>query len=190
MPIGQSGLQGIRASLFPCIYSFLGYEVISVVYPELTNKKRVMRYAIGSNVITTIFYVILTIVTTSFFGEEMLKRSIYAIIKLSRSYKAPLIERLDILFIAIWIPAMAMAARGYFCIAYYSINKLLNLKKRVLYLIVFTSITILLSNLPKSYSYMDKYNNVLTISGISFSVFLVICYLLSFIRKEGVKPHV
>ena len=163
MPIGQSGIQGIKASLFPCIYAFLGYEVISVIFPEITNKKKVMKYAIGANIITTIFYLILLLVILSFFGEEMVKESLYSIIKLARAYRFPVLERMDILFISVWLAAMSMATSGYFCITYYSINKLLNLKKKVIYLFVFTSITILLSNLPKSYSYMDKYDDVMIV---------------------------
>jgi len=190
MPIGLSGIEGIKASFSPCIFAFLGYEVISVIYPEITNKKKTMKNAIGSNIISTIFCILLLLVTTFFFGEEMLKKSLYPFIKLSRSYRAPIIERMDILFLAIWIPAMAMATRGYFCVTYYSINKLLKLKKKAIHLIVFTTITILLSNVPKSISQMDSYNNGMTISGTLFSVFLVICYLFSFIRKRGVKQHV
>jgi len=190
MPIGVSGLDGIKASFKPCIYAFLGYEVISVIYPEITNKQKTMKYALGANIITTIFLIILVLVTTSFFGEEMLKRSIYPIIKLARSYEAPVLERIDLTFICFWLPAMSMATRGYFSIAYYSIHKLLNLKKKAIHLIVFTCITIFLSSLPQSNSQLDVYNNVMTVSGTLFTIFLVICYLFSFIRKNGVKPHV
>jgi len=190
MPIGQSGIEGIKASFSPCTYAFLGYEVISVIYPEITNKKKAMKYAIGSNIITIIFCTFLLLVITSFFGEEMLKKSVFPTITLSRSYRAPIIERMDILFIAIWLPAMAMTTRGYFCIAYYSINKLLNLKKKAMHLILFTSITILLSDVPKSISNVNIYNDGMMISGTIFSIFLIICYLFSFIRKKGVNPHV
>ena len=190
MPIGQSGIQGITASFRPCIYAFLGYELIAIIYPEITNKKKAMKYAIGTNIITTIFLILIVIVTTSFFGEEMLKKSLYAIIQLSRSYRAPIIERMDILFLAIWLPVMDMTVRGFFCIAYYSIHKLLKLKKKGIHLIVFCSITILLSNLPKSISQLINYDRIMITSGITFSVFLVICYLFSFIRKRGVNPHV
>jgi len=190
MPIGQSGIEGIKASFSPCIFTFLGYEVISVIYPEILNKKKAMKYAISANIITTIFCIILLLVTTSFFGEEMLKKSMYPTFMLSRSYRAPIIERMDVLFIAMWLPVIAMTTRGYFCITYYSINKLLNLKKKAIYLILFTSITILLSNVPKSISQISNYSDVLMISGTLFSIFLIICYLFSFIRKKGVKPHV
>jgi len=189
MPIAQSGIEGIKASYSPCIFAFLGYEVISVIYPEITNKPKTMKVVIGSNIITTIFFVILVLVTTSFFGEEMLKKSIYPMIKLSRSYRAPIIERMDVLYIAVWLPAMAMPISGYFSVTYYSIRKLLNLKKKAIYLIVFTLITILLSNVPKSISNIKVYTNIMTISGTIFSIFLVICYLFSFIRKKGVKTH-
>jgi len=190
LPIGESGLEGIKTSFSSCIFAFLGYEIISVIYPEITNKPKAMKYALGTNLITTIFYLLLVLVTTSFFGEEMLKRSLYPIIKLSRSYKAPIIERVDLIFICFWLPAMAMATRGHFSVAYYSIHKLLKLKKKAIHLILFTVITIFLSEIPKSNSQLDSYNNVMIVFGTSFSVFLVICYLLSFVRRKGVKPHV
>ncbi len=188
MPIGESGVEGIKASFSPCIYAFLGYEVISVVYPEITNKQKAMKYSLCSNIITTIFFTILVLVTTSFFGEELLKKCMYPLVELSSSYRAPVLERIDLIFVAFWIPAMAMATRGYFCIAYYSLHKLLNLKKKAIYLIVFTAITILLSNLPKSNSQLDIHNNVMVIWGTAFSIFLTICYLFSFIRKKEAKP--
>jgi len=190
LPIGQSGIEGIKASFSPCIFAFLGYEVISVIYPEITNKKKAMKYAIGANLINTMFCILLLLVTTSFFGEEMLKKSIYPLFTLARAYRAPIIERMDILFIAIWLPVIAMSTRGYFCITYYSINKLLKLKKKGIYLLVFTSITILLSNIPESISQLTNYENIMMISGTLFSIFLVICYLFSFVRRKGVKPHV
>lgn len=190
LPIGESGIEGIKASINPCIYAFLGFEVISVIYPEITNKQKTMKYALSANVATTIFFVILLLVCTSFFGEEMLKRSMYPIIKLSRSYRAPVIERIDLIFICSWLPAMAMSIRGYFSIAYYSIHKLLKLKKKVIHLFVYTAISILLSTLPKSNSQLDFYNKIMIVSGTVFSIFLIISYLFSFIQKKGVKPHV
>ncbi|MBU3183108.1 GerAB/ArcD/ProY family transporter, partial [Clostridium psychrophilum] len=190
LPIAQGGIKCIKASFSPCIYAFLGYEVISVIYPEITNKKKAMKYVIGSNIITTMFYILVLLVTTSFFGEEMLKKSVVPMFTLARSYRAPIIERMDILFISIWIPVIAMTINGYFCIAYYSINKLLNLKKKAIYLFIFTSITILLSNVPKSISNIEIYDNGMMIAGTIFSIFLIICYLFSFIRKKGVNPHV
>lgn len=189
MPIGESGVEGIKASFATCMAAFFGYEIISVIYPEITNKQKAMKHALAANIITTIFYVILLLITTSFFGEEMLKRSVYPVIQLSRSYRAPILERIDLLFIAIWLPAMAMVTRGYFSVTYYSIHKLLNLKKKAIHLVLFTLITILLSNVPKSYSNMDIYNNGMLISGVLFTFLLVICYLFSFIRKKGVKPR-
>jgi len=190
MPIGQSGIEGIKSSFSPCIFAFLGFEVISVIYPEITNKKKAMKYAIGANLITTLFCILLLLVVTSFFGEEMLKKSLYPTITLARAYRAPIIERMDILFIAMWLPVIAMTTRGYFCVTYYSINKLLNLKKKGVYLLVFTTITILLSNLPKSISRISNYTNVMMIAGTSFLMLLVISYLFSFVRRKGVKPHV
>lgn len=187
MPVFESGIEGIKASFNSCAYAFLGYELISIIYPEITNKRKTMKYALCANLITTVFYVVVVLVTTSFFGEEMLKKVLYPIIKLSRSYKAPIVERIDLILVSIWIPSMAMGCMGYFSACYYSINKLFHFKKNVIYFILFSLITILLSRIPKSNSNLSNYNFYMLISGAIFSIFLVLSYIFSFIRKNGVK---
>jgi len=188
MPVGESGIDGIKASFSACFYSLFGYELISIIYPEITDKQKTMKYALSANVLTTMFFLVTVLTTTCFFGEEFLKKILYPILKLSRSYHAPIIERLDLIVISIWLPAMAMGFMGYFSTCYYSINKLFKLKKRAIYLLLFTLITILLSSIPNSNSNLSKYN-VFIIVGVSlFSVFLILSYIFSFIRKNGVKP--
>ena len=189
LPVGESGIEGIKLGFAPCIAAFFGYEIISIIYPEITNKQKVIKYSLIGNTTMTIFYMIVLLVTASFLGEEMLKKSVYPIIQLSRSYRAPILERVDLLFIAVWLPTIAMAVRGYFSVSYYSIHKLLKLKKKGIHLVAFTLITILLSNVPKSYSSIDIYSKGMLIPGVFFTLLLVISYLFSFIRKKGVKPR-
>ena len=187
MPVAQSDISSLIGGFNYCMYAFLGYEIITVIYPEITNKKKVMKYSILAITITTIFYITLLIVTDIFFGEVFLKGIMYPIFKLSRSYEAPIIERIDLIFMCIWFPAMAMATRGYFFTAYYSINKLFNLKKNIIFLIGFTVTTILLSRIPKSNSNLFAYKQFMITSGTAFTVFLILCYIFSFLRKKGVS---
>lgn len=189
MPVGESGIIGIKNGFSGCMYAFLGYEVIAVIYPEITNKQKAFKYSLNSILITTIFYTVVVLVITAFFGEKTLEKSLYPIFMLSRTYRVPVLERIDVLFLCICLPAMSMAMSGYFSVTFYSINKLLNLKKKAIYLILFASITIFLSMIPKSNSNLYNYNQIIVISGISFSIFLVLCYIFSFIRKRGVKKN-
>jgi spore germination protein (amino acid permease) len=187
MPVGECGIKGIIDSFDECMYAFIGYELIAIIYPEITNKDKTMKYMMIANITSIMFYVIMVLVCTSFFGCEMLKYSLFPIIRLSRSYRAPIIERIDLLFVTIWFPAMAMATRGYFSACYYSINKLFNLKKTPITLIGFTVITIFLSRIPRSASRIYFYNRIMAIGGAVFTGFLIISYIFSFINNRGVK---
>ncbi|MDP4178087.1 MAG: GerAB/ArcD/ProY family transporter [Bacillota bacterium] len=187
MPVGECGLEGIKAGIKPCVFAYLGYELIPIIYPEITNKQKAMKYSLFSNIIVTLFFLMLVLVTTSFFGEEMLKKSMYPIIKLSRSYKAIVIDRIDLLFIVFWLVSQSIAFTAYFSVTYYSMHKILKFTRKTLYLIVFTIITILLSNIPKSNSQLTIYNDIMTVSGFSFTILLIVSYFFSFIRKKGVR---
>lgn len=187
MPVGVCGVKGIIDSFEECMYAFIGYELIAIIYPEITDKDKAMKYMMIANITSIMFYVIMVFVCTSFFGSEMLKYSLFPMIRLSRAYRAPIIERIDLIFVTFWFPAMAMATRAYFSACYYSINKLFNLEKRPITLISFTVITIFLSRVPRSASQIYFYNRIMVIGGTVFTGFLIISYIFSFINNRGVK---
>lgn len=189
-PVGKAGIKGILYGFDDCMYSYLGYGLISAFYPEITNKNKVMKHMIAANIISGIFMLITTIVCISFFGEEMLKYSPYAILKLSRSFRAPIVERIDVLFISVWFPIMFMSMTSYFSVCYYSINSIFNFKKSRISLTVFGVITILISRIPRTSNEMlNLYNTIMLRFAYILIIYGIITYILSLTLRKGVNKN-
>ncbi|MDP4144326.1 MAG: GerAB/ArcD/ProY family transporter, partial [Bacillota bacterium] len=106
---------------------------------------------------------------------------------MQQSIKAPIIERLDILFLTIWFPTMASSMRAYFFTSYYSIKKLFNFKEHNLFfLCIFALVVVAISRIPSDYETTSNYINFIGVLTFIFVSFLVLSYLLSFINKRGV----
>ncbi|WP_176431598.1 GerAB/ArcD/ProY family transporter [Anaerovirgula multivorans] len=186
MPVADAGIGPITMAIIPSFFGFLGIELVTIIYPNITDKENAMKYALAANLFSMTFFVIVTGYSTGFFGEEMLKYMEFPLFNIARSYKAPVFERIDLFFVALWLPAMGSSILKFFFSSYYSINILFNIQKRgVLLSMVYISVVVL-SRVPKDVVQTNQFLEVLNFIGIGFISFLCICYLLSFVNKRGV----
>lgn len=192
-PIGASDLKSIiKASYIPYT-SYVGFELLSIVFPYIKDKDKSLKYAIYGNITTMLFYTITVIFLTGFFGEEMLKQLQYPIFSLARAYRAPVLERLDLFFISLWFPLMVTFVQIYYFCAYHSLKKLFNIendnKKCMILISAFTVFVITFSRLPKDMIQVNKLFDILGYLGIAYIGHILLCYLISFIKKPGGKNN-
>ncbi|MDF2522196.1 MAG: hypothetical protein K0R84_2824 [Clostridia bacterium] len=188
-PVGTAGLVSIIKGSYDPFSSYLGFELLSIFYPHIRQKDKSVKYAILGNITTMSFYIFTVVFLTGFFGEAMLKQLQYPIFSLARAYRAPILERLDLFFIALWFPIMETVLQLYYYSAYYSIRKLLKIeedkKKSKLLLLIFTLSVIALSRIPKDMIQLDKFFEIFSYMGTAFVIHILLCYLFSFIKKPG-----
>jgi hypothetical protein len=186
LPFLGNGITPILKGTKESIFAFLGFELLIIIYPNISDKENVMRYAILANMYTTILYVFVVVTCTAFFGVELLKRLVIPIFSLFRSYKAPVLERLDLFFIILWFPAMAASFRKYIYSCYIGITALFPIRHLKIYITVFFSILILASRIPTDlyavFSMMEYFNN----GAVLLMIFLILSLIFSFISKKGV----
>ena len=191
-PIGAAGIKKIVKVSFSPFTSFIGYELLTFIYPYVKNKKTLLRSALYANAFTVVFYVITVAFTTGFFGEIMLKQLVYPIFSLARAYRAPVFERLDLFFISLWFPIMISTVLVYYFCAYNSLKRLFNIEnnkpKSKILIWCFTIMVILLSRLPKDMIQLSSLFDQLGYIATGYVGYVIICYLLSFI-KRGDKNH-
>ncbi|SCY31199.1 GerAB/ArcD/ProY family transporter [Alkaliphilus peptidifermentans] len=186
MPVGGTGIGPISMAIIPSFFGFLGIELIAIIYPNIYDKENAMMYAIAANLFSMTFFVIVLIFLTGFYGETMLRRLEYPFFNIARSYSAPVIERVDLFFVALWFPAMGSSFLNYFFSSYYSINTLFNINKREVFLLIFYIIVALVSRIPKNLVQTNELLEMLNPVGIGLMGFLCLSYLFSFINKRGV----
>ncbi|MGE5529538.1 MAG: GerAB/ArcD/ProY family transporter [Patescibacteria group bacterium] len=98
-------------TMFRLTFGFVGFELLLVVYPWVREKAG--RAALAAVGITALVVTTYTVFTIAFFGEEFVIKQVFPLLNLVRTLQAPVIERLDIYFIMIWLPAMGSSAGAY-----------------------------------------------------------------------------
>lgn len=190
-PIGAAGVKKIIKVSFSPFTSFIGYELLTFIYPYVKDKKKLLKSALYANAFTIVFYIITVAFFTGFFGEVMLAQLIYPMFSLARAYRAPVFERLDLFFISLWFPIMISTALAYYFCAYNSLKILFNIEnnkpKSKILIWCFTILVILLSRLPKDMLQLSSLFDQLGYISTGYVGYIFICYLLSFIKRGNKK---
>lgn len=188
-PIGVAGVKKIIKVSFSPFTSFIGYELVTFIYPYVKDKSKLLKSALFANAFTVVFYTITVAFLTGFFGEVMLAKLIYPIFSLSRAFRAPVLERLDLFFISLWFPIMISTVLVYYFCAYNSLKRLFNIEnnkaKSKILIWCFTIMVILLSRLPKDMVQVNTLFDQLGYISTGYVGYIFICYLLSFIKREA-----
>lgn len=189
MPIGEAGIMQIISSIKTSFFAYLGFELIVFIYPEISDKENALKSHISATLMSIIFFLIITIVSTAIFGENLLSKLSMPFFDLSRVYNAPIFERVDLYYIGLWFIPTACSMRSYVFVTLYSMEKVFKLKKTRLIYGIFFVIIILLSSIPRNINQVLKFIEVINISAIAVTLFILICFILSFIRTKGVRVH-
>ncbi|MDT9027811.1 GerAB/ArcD/ProY family transporter [Rossellomorea yichunensis] len=104
LPIGSSGIKGIFLGSKDSLLALLGFEVILFLYP-LAEKKGTsfLKVITWANVFVTLLTAYFVFICIMIFSEPVLKQIKYPVFYFLRPLHFQMVERLDILFISIWI---------------------------------------------------------------------------------------
>ncbi|MBI6873774.1 GerAB/ArcD/ProY family transporter [Clostridium aciditolerans] len=188
-PVGESGIRTIIKGTGTVTLSFLGYELLAFICPNVMEKNKITKSAITAIFLAGFFYTSVVIVSTGIFGENRLKFMMFPLFSLTRTYKSMLLERVDLFFISFWMPVMAGAIRAYYFCAYYNSYKLLNIKNKKVLITLCTIIIVLISRIPKDQIQISNFEKIVSIYGIAVIGFLLVSYAFSFVNKRGVNSN-
>ncbi|KNY27192.1 GerAB/ArcD/ProY family transporter [Pseudobacteroides cellulosolvens] len=186
LPLGEAGITPILYSIKTCFFAFIGFELIAFFYPWISEKNKVLKWYLIATLASTLIFVVVVAASIAVFGENLVKLFSIPFFNLSRIYNAPILERIDLYLIAIWYIPMACSIRSYIFTAFDGLQKVFKLKKnRVSYFLFFAAILIL-SSIPNDINQIFMIIDIINNAGMGISLFLVLCLVLSFIRKKGV----
>lgn len=123
-------------------FSYIGFELLLVVYPWVRGGKQAPA-ALAATGLTTLVLTGFVVFATAYFGEEMIIKQVFSLLNMVRSLTAPVIERLDIYFIMIWLPAMGSSTVAFFLTAQLAAVEIFPRASYRLLLAVLAGITIL-----------------------------------------------
>ncbi|MCA1060220.1 spore germination protein [Rossellomorea aquimaris] len=110
LPLGSSGMKNIILGGKDCLLSVLGFEIILFLYPLASKKGTTfLKVVTWANVFVTgltSYFVMLCILI---FSESALDKIKYPVIYFLRPLHFQMIDRLDMLFVSIWIVPLAVS---------------------------------------------------------------------------------
>lgn len=187
MPVGKAGIPAILKILPSITTSYLGIELLPAIYDTVSDKKNTLKYSLIGHLITMLFFTTVVLITTAFFGEALLKKLLFPLFSLSRAYKVPIAERLDLFFVSIWLPAMGTTVANYYFCAYYCLNKIIKIKNRYTFFGTFFLLSIIIGMLFKDLNSVLKALDYLGYAGIGIVCLMFMSFVLSLTMKERCK---
>lgn len=127
LPIGSSGIKNILLGSKNSLLAMLGFEGLLVVFPFIIhNKKGVFKTVSLANIFITLFYTYFIFFSLISFSTHQLEQMREPILNLLRGMTYTMIDRVDLLFLSIWIVPMATSIIAYL----YFASKSMNVKKK------------------------------------------------------------
>lgn len=184
-PVLQTGFLKVLKST-PCtIYSFLGFELIAIFYPNVTNKAHTRKPLMLGSVYVTIYFVIITAFSILLFGEIKLKTLVFPIFNIEQAIRVPIIERLDLFFIMFWFPTMEASVRTYFFSSYYCLIKVFPIQRKKVFIAVVIGIVLIIGRIPRHFEDLSRYTDYNAMFAMINIGIMLLSFLVSFIKKEG-----
>ncbi|MGM0878936.1 MAG: GerAB/ArcD/ProY family transporter [Bacillota bacterium] len=125
LPVGQSGLPTILKGTTQATTSFLGFELLLVIFPYcLGTSGGKLKVSLMANGFVTLFYAYLTFVSLTYFGPPVMKFIPEPILYIMKFHSFQIIERTDLLFFSIWIVVVATSLMRYLYVISYGLANL------------------------------------------------------------------
>ncbi|MBP1965375.1 GerAB/ArcD/ProY family transporter [Paenibacillus aceris] len=103
LPLFKDGFQPILSGIPDCIYSYLGFEIVFILYPMLTKKQNANVGVIAANMLSMVMYLVATWVCFLFFSPDEILRFNEPTISILKTIEFKVIERFEIIFLALYL---------------------------------------------------------------------------------------
>ncbi|PEJ58385.1 hypothetical protein CN692_08915 [Bacillus sp. AFS002410] len=133
LPVGQSGVKNILMGSHKSLLSMLGFESILLIFPFiLDSEKGILKTASFANLTVTLFYTYFTLICLISFSPTQLLQIREPVLYIFKVLSFEMIDRLDLIFLSVWIVPMTTSVIIYMFLSAKSISKENSFKKNVI----------------------------------------------------------
>lgn len=142
--------------------------LVSMLFPYVSDKKNVLKYALVANTVSSVLLVALSIMVVSVFGAEEAKNLTLAVFSLTRMVSiAQFFERIEAVMVAVWISLLLTKISIYLYAGVTGIGQWLGLKTYKFLIIPMAAFSMILA--VTSYDSLSKF--VYSLSPHNFGVY-------------------
>ncbi|PET54986.1 hypothetical protein CN514_17410, partial [Bacillus sp. AFS001701] len=173
-PVGQAGVKNIFLGAHDALISMMGFEFMLVLFPYVKGKpNKILKAGTISISFVTILYTFFLITSYMSFSKAEIEIVPEPILYLLKSLSYEVIERLDLVFLSIWVVPILTSLVTYLYLTSFGISKLLKFKNHSK-TTIFTglAIAIICTFLPHSEEFIMKFGTILSFTSYFFIFFL------------------
>lgn len=185
LPIGSSGLKNILLGSNNSLLAMLGFEALLFFFPFMieNDKNGVIKTVSLANLTITLFYTYFIFITLISFSTDQLAQMREPLLNLLRGISYNMIDRVDLIFLSVWMVPMATSIITYL----FAASKSLNLEKKNYPKAVLLNgcILFLITLIPNEDAIITLFNQY--VSYLSYVVVFLIptlLLILSFLMKK------
>lgn len=188
-------IDGVRPVIQPIpstAYSFLGYEILYLYYPFLTNKKRAFLNAATGIGLAGGFYAFIVLGTIVTLGPDVTITQTYPVITMSKMIEVvrQFVERAELLVIILWMPLAYTTHLVTFYTAAFSLNRAFPRISFRWWMVMLMPTIYILALVPDNLPEMDEWSDLVGKVGmfILFGYPLLYLVMVKIRRKLGLLP--
>lgn len=193
LPIGHAGFFNILLGSKKATLSVLGFEMILVIYPFVQGTSmQKLKAASMANLFVTLFYTLTILCVYLYFNPAQIPLLPEPVLYMLKAFKFTIIERVDLLFVSVWIVIVAASFMTYLYLATVGLSELFNKKKHASFVPVAAFFTFVPALIPNQNEIIiTKINHFFEQVSVAFVMAIPLFLLLiSFIfgkKEKGVK---
>ncbi|MFJ5717070.1 GerAB/ArcD/ProY family transporter [Neobacillus sp. NPDC093127] len=130
LPIFDHSFLEMAQSIKGSILSFSGFEYLLFYYPFIKRPESSQKWAHFGNLVTTLLYLLIMIVTLAFFDQGYLQKVIWPTLMMWKIIELPFVERFEIIGVTSWAVVMLPIICLMFWSASRGIKEIFKLKQR------------------------------------------------------------
>ncbi|MDP4090456.1 MAG: GerAB/ArcD/ProY family transporter [Bacillota bacterium] len=151
LPVLGRGFADIFKGTMESLSSYMGIEILFLIYPCVTERKKAIPAAFKAVFVMILIYVWFTFISIYFIGTDLLPRYIWPVPVVAKAVQIPVISNFRFLFLVLWsIIVFKTIANSFYGTALIFQDVYRKVPKKIIYLLIF------LAALVISYQYKDE----------------------------------
>ncbi|MGP4081451.1 GerAB/ArcD/ProY family transporter [Pseudalkalibacillus sp. R45] len=186
LPVGASGIMSILKGAHAVLISMLGFEMLLLLFPYVqANDRQILKSVCIASGFTTILYLYLVFISFVVFSPREIKLVPEPILYMLKAITFQIVERIDLLFIAIWIVVVGTSFISYVLFAAKGMQHILKKKNHSKMLYIIFPIAFVGSLIPQTDFQIASFSKIVEYSSYFFIVVVpVILLLLSMVQSK------
>lgn len=191
LPVFNSSLSDVVGGSFQSIYSYAGIEVVFLLYPFASDKKKLFSSMFKGVSIVTAIYVWLTIMIIYYLGPDIAVKFYWPLLTIADSIKIPIINLFRYIFMLLWSFIIYRISANTLFFSSFVLKEFFEIKKKNTYNIMVGIIAVVVSGLIlliENESFKREITKSEPYIALGFTIYISILTLLVVILKR--KPDV